>query len=384
MNKEAVSFLTENAPQRQEAGGMMMRRERQNMRGEDIWHNRLVRLCLILAGVWFFFRYLFGLTAPFILAFLLITLCYPLLERVQKRIPVKKKYLAFLMILPLLFLIAGILWLIMLCGGRQLEGLPAFCTQLGERLQSFFHQCCCGLDGRFGWDGHRIESFVAGRVTVMMQNVQTEIMPRLLSSSYSCCKGLFAAVGFLAVTCVAAVLLETEYADMLARLQESEDLRSVWAVIEGILSYLTTFLRAQGILMLIISALCCAALSLAGVYGGVFFGILAGILDVLPFIGTGIVLVPLSVWQLLNGHYVRMAVCLILYVVCIVTRELLEPKLIGRRIGIAPVYMLLALYAGVRLFGVGGIIKGPLALITVIQIFKIMKKEQGNLTKEKP
>ncbi len=354
------------------------------MRGEDILHNRLMRICLILAGVWFFFRYLFGLTAPFILAFLLITLCYPLLERVQRRIPVKKKYLAFVMVLPILFLMAGILWLIMLCGGRQLGGLPDFCTQLGACLQNFFHRCCGGLDGRFGWDGERIESFVAERVTVMMQNLQEEVMPRLLASSYSCCKGLFAAVGFLAVTCVAAVLLETEYADMVAYLRGTAELRSVWAVIEGILSYLITFLRAQGILMLIISALCGVALSLAGVCGGAFFGILAGFLDVLPFVGTGIVLVPLSVWQLLNGHYVRMAVCLLLYVTCIVARELLEPKLIGRRIGIAPVYMLLALYAGVKLFGVGGIVKGPLALITVVQILKIMEEGQGNLTKEKP
>ncbi len=346
------------------------------MRGEDVLHNRLVKICLVLAGVWFFFRYLFGLTAPFILAFLMITLCYPLLERVQRRIPVKKKYLAFVMILPLLVLIAGILWLMMLCGGRQLEGLPAFCTQIGDQIKNFFHQCCCGLDGRFGWDGRRIESYAAERVTVMMQNVQEQIVPRLLSSSYNCCKGLFAAVGFLAVTCVAAVLLETEYAGMLEHLRGSEELRSVWAVIEGILSYLTTFLRAQGILMLTISVLCAVTLSLAGVCGGIFFGILAGVLDVLPFIGTGVVLVPMSLWQLLNGHYARMTVCLILYAACIVTRELLEPKLIGRRIGIAPVYMLLALYAGVRLFGVGGIVKGPLALVTVTQILRTVNQNE--------
>ena len=52
------------------------------------------------------------------------------------------------------------------------------------------------------------------------------------------------------------------------------------------------------------------------------------------------------------------------------TRELLEPKLIGKRIGIAPVFMLLAVYAGVKLFGVGGIVKGPLALIVIYEIWK--------------
>ena len=125
--------------------------------------------------------------------------------------------------------------------------------------------------------------------------------------------------------------------------------------------------------MLIISVLCSVTLGVAGVPGGILFGILAGTLDVLPFIGTGIVLVPLSVWQLLNGRYMRMTVCLVLYGGCILIREMLEPKLIGRRIGVAPVFMLLAIYAGVKLFGVGGIIKGPLALIVIMEILKIMK-----------
>lgn len=104
--------------------------------------------------------------------------------------------------------------------------------------------------------------------------------------------------------------------------------------------------------------------------GGIFLGILAGILDMLPFVGTGIVLVPLSVWQLLNGYYVRMIVCLALYGICALTRELLEPRLIGRETGIAPICILFSVYAGLKLFGVGGIIKGPLALIVIYEIVK--------------
>ena len=129
-------------------------------------------------------------------------------------------------------------------------------------------------------------------------------------------------------------------------------------------------------ILLIICVLCSVVLTVAGVPGGILFGILAGVLDVLPFIGTGIVLVPLSLWQLLNGQYVKMVVCLILYGACILTRELSEPKLIGKRIGVSPVFMLLAVYAGMKLFGVGGIIKGPLALIVIMEILKVMKAEE--------
>lgn len=341
-----------------------------NGNSNTLWDNQLVRMGVSCVGVWFFFRYLFTLVAPFILAFLLITLCYPLLERMQKRIPVKKKFLAIGIILPLFLAVAGLLWTVFLLGGKQLEGLPLFCTQAGEQLELFFHKCCCGLDGKFGWDGQQIETYIIEQMTVVMENVQIQVVPQILASSYNCFKGIFGAVGFLAITCIAAFLLEKEYADLAESLKKSRELGLVWSVVEGVLSYLITFIKAQGVILLIISLLCGAVLGIAGIPGGILFGALAGFLDMLPFIGTGIVLVPLSLWQLLEGQYGRMAVCLILYGVCIVTRELLEPKLIGKRIGIAPVFMLLAVYAGVKLFGVSGIIKGPFSLIVLYEIWK--------------
>lgn len=339
--------------------------------GNTLWDNQLIRMGISCVGIWFFFRYLFTLTAPFILAFLLITLCYPLLERMQRRVPIKKKFLAIGIILPLFLAAAGLLWAMVLFGVRQLEGLPVFCAQAGEQLELFFHNCCCGLDGKFGWDGQQIETYLIEQMTVVMENVQIQVVPQIISSSYDCFKGIFGAVGFLAITCIAAFLLEKEYVDLVESLKRSRELSLVWSVVEGVLSYIITFIKAQGVILLIISILCSAVLGIAGIPGGFLFGALAGFLDMLPFVGTGIVLVPLSLWQLLNGQYVRMIVCLILYGICIVTRELLEPKLIGKRIGIAPVFMLLAVYAGVKLFGVGGIIKGPLSLIVLYEIWKM-------------
>jgi predicted PurR-regulated permease PerM len=156
-------------------------------------------------------------------------------------------------------------------------------------------------------------------------------------------------------------------------MKASEELRFVWSVVEGVLGYIVSFIKAQGVLLGLISLLCGVTLSIAGIRGGAFLGILAGCMDMLPFIGTGIVLVPLALWQLLNGRYVQMAGCLLLYGVCVLLRELLEPKLIGKGTGIAPIWMLLAVYAGVKLFGVAGILKGPLALVTIHEVIRESK-----------
>lgn len=346
----------------------------QNRTAAQLWNNKLSRGCIVTALVWFFFRYLFSLAAPFFLAFALITLLYPLLERMQRRIPIRKKFLAALIVLPVLLLVSIALWAVFSFGMGQLQGLPAFCEEVEKQAEIFFHQCCCQLDGRFGWEGERIESYVIEQMTVIMENVQIQVVPQLLSSSYSCFKGIFGVVGFLAISCIAVFLLEKDYIKFIEWVKGEAGFRFFWSVLEGVLSYLITFFKAQGVILFVIAVLCSVVLSVAGVGGGIFFGILAGILDMLPFVGTGIVLVPLAVWQLLGGHYVRTIVCLALYGICVLTRELLEPKLIGRETGVAPVLILFSVYAGLKLFGVSGIIKGPLALIVIFEILKSGKK----------
>ena len=104
---------------------------------ERLWNNKLIKGCLVSALVWFFFRYLFSLAAPFFLAFALITLLYPLLERIQKRIPIKKKFLAAGIVLPILLLVCMALWAVMAFGMGQLQSLPAFCEKLEWQVENF-------------------------------------------------------------------------------------------------------------------------------------------------------------------------------------------------------------------------------------------------------
>ena len=95
-------------------------------------------------------------------------------------------------------------------------------------------------------------------------------------------------------------------------------------------------------------------------------------MDMLPFIGTGIMLIPLALYQLISGHYLQAFLCFALYAVCALVREFLEPKLIGDRVGVWPVGILFAVFAGLHLFGIWGIIKGPLSLVIICETCKYL------------
>ena len=64
-------------------------------------------------------------------------------------------------------------------------------------------------------------------------------------------------------------------------------------------------------------------------------------------------------------------------------REILEPKLIGSRVGVSPVAILLSIYAGVQLFGIWGIIGGPLGFVIIYQSYMSLEKRTHGLEMEK-
>lgn len=70
---------------------------------------------------------------------------------------------------------------------------------------------------------------------------------------------------------------------------------------------------------------------------------------------------------------------LLLYGVCALARELLEPKLIGDRMGIYPVLILLAIYMGIKLYGLSGVVLGPFSFLIIREIYrKICASETVN------
>lgn len=131
-----------------------------------------------------------------------------------------------------------------------------------------------------------------------------------------------------------------------------------------------TYLKTQTVILICISVVASAGIYIAGIKDAYFYGILAGIMDFLPFIGTGIVMVPVGVVFFIQGKISSAIIILLTYLVCVVTREFLEPHLIGNGLKFSPVAVLIAVYAGVQFYGVMGVILGPVTLLIFVEIAK--------------
>ena len=91
-------------------------------------------------------------------------------------------------------------------------------------------------------------------------------------------------------------------------------------------------------------------------------GITIGVVDAFPVFGSGTILIPWAVVQLVQRNFYEGAVLITLYVITLLLREILEPRLMGKEMGLKPLYVLMSVYVGIKLFGLGGIILGPIGL----------------------
>ena len=108
-------------------------------------------------------------------------------------------------------------------------------------------------------------------------------------------------------------------------------------------------------------------------YAGIIAFVIA-ILDILPVLGTGGVLIPWSIVSLILGDFITAAGIIILYIVITVIRNIVEPRLIGKQMGLHPVVTLAAMLVGLNLFGIVGLFGFPI-LFSFLKNHSVKKKE---------
>ena len=95
-----------------------------------------------------------------------------------------------------------------------------------------------------------------------------------------------------------------------------------------------------------------------------------GFVDALPILGSGTVIIPWAIISSINGD-IKLAIALIiLYVIISIVRQILEPKIVSNKIGVHPIFTLIAMYTGFKLVGLLGLFIGPIVLIILQNVFE--------------
>jgi sporulation integral membrane protein YtvI len=252
-----------------------------------------------------------------------------------------------------------------------IRNLPVFLNMIANKLD----RICMGCDELFGLEEGTLRGMVDDNLIQTVNRIKKNLMPQVTEHTISITVGVIAFFGVLLIIFVSAVLIVKE----LPSFQEKYGNHNLYKDFHRITGKLSeagaAYLRSQAIIMIIVALLCILGLSLLHNEYAVLLGIGIAIMDALPVIGSGIIFIPWAIVMLMNGNIYAAAILITIYLVCQILREVLEPKLIGNRIGIKPLYTLISMYIGVKLFSIIGFILGPIGLVIIITVYKVVNEK---------
>lgn len=129
-------------------------------------------------------------------------------------------------------------------------------------------------------------------------------------------------------------------------------------------------LRGYLILMIITFLELCVFIAILGFKNFAGIAAMIAIVDILPVLGTGTIVIPWSLISLLTGNYFAAIVLILAYIIITIVRNFLEPRIVGHQIGLNPLVMLIALFVGLRLMGFAGMFLLPLTILIIVELHK--------------
>ncbi len=143
-------------------------------------------------------------------------------------------------------------------------------------------------------------------------------------------------------------------------------LENILRLKETVCGALSGYIRAQLILMTITFLILSVFFVLFKVKYALLIAFGTAFIDAIPVFGTGCILLPWALWQFLFGSRSLAFALTALYGVCSLVRQILEPKIISSHIGLHPLLTLAGVFIGFKLFGIAGLILGPVAILVFV------------------
>lgn len=320
---------------------------------------------------------LLGFFWPFVASWLLAMLAAPLCNFLEKHIRLNKQWASALIIILVLLILAGCGYLLITKLGREmisfLSDAPSYYRYVSNTIEIIsdkINNIVAPISGDFGSQIETAFDDLLLQAGAVVNNFAPRGVEFLGSAAANITNGL---VGTL-VMIVAAYFFIAErekIAQQMIRLVPADMEEHVKNIKSRLVSALGGFLLAQFKIMFIIFLILLAGLLILRNPYALFLALLISFLDLLPILGTGTVLIPWAVIVFFSGHFRQGVVLLIIYVICLITRQVLQPKIIGDSIGMGTLTTLFLIYTGFKLQGVPGMILALLLGTIAVTLYRL-------------
>lgn len=344
-------------------------------------------------------RYALGVCLPIVAAFFIATLLQRPKNFIVKKTFFKKGFASVISLFGLLFIVAALITLI---GVRAVEEIRGFIDYIILQIQNFDVFLTNIENAVMGFVGN-LPEFISGTLSDSLEAIFTQIREYLAGQSTELTDSIAGSLGnsfnvswittplsgvistakqipsiliAIIVCLVASCFMASDYDEITGFIkrqfpkEKRKDLSRAKALLKSSLSKMA---KAYALIMTVTFTemfLGLTALHMLGIYSSSFTVIIAivtAIVDIIPVLGTGTILIPWAAYSLIVGNYALAIGLAVIYAVITVIRQIVEPKLVAGQLGLSPVVTVTALYLGLKIFGVFGMIIAPI-LVTMLKV----------------
>lgn len=354
-----------------------------------IWRALLVVLVLIVS--YFAVSFILPLIYPFIFAWLIALMIEPIVHFLEHKWRIPRWGGTTLSLLLVLGVLSGVITLIVIRIVNELTRLVEFIQTnidtISEGLSTWFENqgtAFTRLEETIQSSLDQLEKFTGtpdtGTFADSLQKTLQSLAEMITQFITELISGLGVFLGNLPflLTAIVVVILGSFFISKNWRRLRKHTYAilpravriSGGAVLQDLKRALVGFIRAQLTLMTLTAIIILVGLMILRVNYALTIALAIGFVDLLPYLGVGAVMVPWIVYLFVVGNF-KLAVGLsVLYGITIIVRQFLEPKVYASNIGLDPLVVLFALFVGLKLFGIIGLIIGPTVTVILIALYR--------------
>lgn len=333
-------------------------------------------LALLLFSI-FLLPPLLDLFFPFVLAFLAASMLAPLVRKFTKKVGKIWNFWSMLFVLLLILSATGLLVYLGYYLFSQISELIGSWNSIQTNITSILDSISTYLEDHVSLTSTDVEEYALDALQKGLSWITEKLStwaPNVVSGVSNLASGIANFLISLLFFIVGAYFMTSDYPNLREHIT-SHIPKIIQPHMHHIKAAMGTamfgYLKAQLILSGIVTLIIFISLLIFGQNYAIIIAIICGIIDLIPFFGSGTVLIPWAIVELFLGHYPKVLFLLILAFVLFLFRKLAEPKVVGNQTGLSPLLSLISIYVGMKLGGVIGMILAPILCMIVISLYRV-------------
>ena len=313
---------------------------------------------------------------PFVLAFIFSMITQPIARFINKKTHLSAKVSTIISIVAFFLVLFGLMSVVSIKFIEEIYNLSKNLRGSSAQFNELWNK---SLDQGFVYIDYLPKEFITQiqSYTGEFINFAAKSATTFVNQTIRFITSIPTLIIYTSITILSTLLMSLDKNDIVKFLEHQFPiswLNKIYNIKRDILSVFGSYLRAQLILVTICFFELLIALNLflslgLNVKYPLIFSIVISLIDALPILGAGAILIPWSIFSFITGDIKLGFAIFILYVIVLAVRQLLEPKLISQKIGVHPLVTLVSMYSGFKLLGIVGFLIGPIVMIILKNVF---------------